>query len=125
LVGAEAGGDEGVALAELAGLAPDDEAFGVEHSERVVARDVDPAAGGGGDAQDGLAVVVGERGDRLQFAVLVDHADALVADVGDPAGAGGGLAGALEEFGDGLHAAIGPYVGVGGETLTGALRSVD
>src|SRR5699024_10479998 len=69
LLGAEAARDEGVTLAELTCFALDDEALGVDHPERVVVRDVDPTAGGGGDAQDGFAVVVGERCDRFQFTV--------------------------------------------------------
>src|SRR5699024_11707076 len=81
LLGAEAGRDDGVTLAELTCFAPDDGALGGDHPERVVVRDVDPTAGGGGDAQDGCAVVVGERCDRFQFTVLVEHADDLVTDV--------------------------------------------
>src|SRR5512132_2872235 len=71
-----------------------------------------------------LAVVVGERGHRLQLSALVDNPDPEIPDIRDPGCAGRLLARASEYLGHRLQAVVGPHIRVGRKALPTALGSV-
>ncbi len=75
-------------------------------------------------AENRFPVVVRQRDDGLEFALLVDEADTGFADVGDARRATRLHARALEDFGYRLQPSIGPHVGVGCQALSAALWSV-
>jgi hypothetical protein len=124
LLGSEEGRDHDVSHLEVADVAPYDGAPLVEDPERVVVGGGDRAPGPEPNPADGTPVVVGEVGDRLELATLVDGSHPHPGHVGHPGGARRRLPAPLEDLGHRLEAVIGPDVGVGGETLPAALWTV-